>query len=84
MLNRVFDLSTLYEAYFQTGLSYPGPADYLPKVELTKSAAPHYSIVGRPKIIDGKHSNDLCRDVARRRPGSTGFNIFPSVLKLNG
>ena len=24
------------------------------------------------------------RGVARRRPGSTGFNIFPLVFRLNG
>ena len=24
------------------------------------------------------------RGVARKRPGSTGFNIFPLVFKLNG
>ena len=31
----------------------------------------------------GKSVLSFCRGVASRRAGSTGFNIFPSVLKLN-
>ncbi|KAH3827908.1 hypothetical protein DPMN_129854 [Dreissena polymorpha] len=32
----------------------PGPADYDPKIDPTKQGSPHYSLVGRPKLTDGK------------------------------
>ncbi|KAL4226052.1 hypothetical protein ACF0H5_014040 [Mactra antiquata] len=32
----------------------PGPADYLPKIDLTKTGTPHYSLVGKPKSIAEK------------------------------
>jgi hypothetical protein len=40
--------------YIHVGISYPGPSDYLPKVNITKQAAPQYSLVGKPKRPDGK------------------------------
>ena len=35
-------------------------------------------------IVVNADTVSTVRGVARRRPGSAGFSIFPSVLKLNG
>ena len=34
-------------------------------------------------IVVNAETVSIVRGVARRRPGSTGFNIFPLVFKLN-
>ena len=40
--------------YFVLAIPLPGPADYSPTQGLTKPSAPQYSIVGKPKPINGK------------------------------
>ncbi|XP_060558425.1 uncharacterized protein LOC132718726 [Ruditapes philippinarum] len=52
------------------GISYPGPSDYLPKVNITKQAAPQYSLVGKPK------RPDVTRDI----PGPFNYNCSGDII----
>ena len=45
---------------------------------------PHAHYICSSWFTQASYLNSHIRGVARRRSGSTEFNIFPSVLKLNG
>ncbi|XP_053377786.1 uncharacterized protein LOC128547922 [Mercenaria mercenaria] len=51
-------------------ISYPGPSDYLPKIGITKQAAPQYSLVGRPK------RQPATRDI----PGPFNYNCSGDLI----